>query len=118
MAKSKYKSIDDYISSFPPEIQKILEETRALIRKLAPEAEETIKYDMPTFTLNGKNLVYFAAWKNHLGFYPVPTGNPHWDKTLAEYNTGKGSIQFPYDQPLPKKLITELVKYRVGNMEV
>ena len=113
MAKSKFNSIDDYISSFPPKIQKILEETRWLVRELVPDAEETIKYDMPTFTLNGKNLVYFAAWKNHLGFYPVPTGNPHWEKTLAGYNTGKGSIQFSYEKEIPFDLIKKLVKYRV-----
>lgn len=113
MAKSTYKSVDDYIQGFPRDIQKVLEETRSLIQELVPDAEETIKYDMPTFTLNGKNLVYFAAWKKHLGFYPVPTGNPEWEAKLANYKTGNGSIQFPYDKMIPYDLIKKLVKYRV-----
>ena len=82
------------------------------IRKAAPGAEETIKYRMPTFTLNG-NLVYFAAFKNHIGFYPVPTGIEKFKKELAVYEQGKGSVQFPLDQPIPYSLISKIVKFRV-----
>jgi uncharacterized protein YdhG (YjbR/CyaY superfamily) len=105
-------SIDDYIASFPSEIQVILEEVRQTIRNAAPEAIETIKYAMPTFVLNG-NLVYFGAFKQHIGFYPVPSGIAAFKKELAQYKMGKGSIQFPFDKPMPLDLITEIVKFRV-----
>lgn len=106
------ESIDEYIAGFPKEIQKILQEVRATVRKAAPGAEETIKYAMPTFMLNG-NLVYFAAWKNHLGFYPAPTGDEAFKKDLAPYKSGRGSIQFPFDKPMPLALITKIVKLQV-----
>jgi uncharacterized protein YdhG (YjbR/CyaY superfamily) len=85
----------------------------ATIRKVAPEAEEAISYQMPTFRLAGKNLVHFAAFKNHIGFYPVPTGIAAFKKELAAYKTSKGAVQFPLDQPLPLKLIARMVKFRV-----
>ena len=85
---------------------------REAIKKVVPEAEETIKYGMPTFTLNG-NLVYFAAFKNHIGFYPVPTGIEAFKKEFSVYKTGKGSVQFPLDQPMPLDLITKVVQFRV-----
>ena len=106
------QTIDEYIAGFPPEIQVILEKVRTTIRKAAPGAEETIKYHMPTFTLQG-NLVHFAAFKKHIGFYPVPTGIEKFKKELAVYEGGKGSVRFPLDQPIPYGLISRIVKLRV-----
>jgi len=108
----KFSDIDTYISSFPEEIQKILGELRATIRKAAPEAKETINYGMPTFTLKG-NLVHFAAFKNHIGFYPTPSGIESFKKELSVYEGAKGSVKFPIDKPLPFDLISEIVKFRV-----
>jgi uncharacterized protein YdhG (YjbR/CyaY superfamily) len=105
-------NIDEYISNFPAEIQILLEQVRATIRKAAPEAKEAIKYGMPTFVLNG-NLVHFAAFKNHIGFYPVPTGIEAFKKELSVYKGGKGSVQFPLDKPMPLDLIIKIVKFRV-----
>ena len=105
-------TIDEYIAGFPPEVQAILEKVRRTIRKAAPGAEETIKYQMPTFTLKG-NLVHFAAFNTHIGFYPVPTGIEKFKKELAGYKGGKGSVQFPLDQPIPYGLISKIVKFRV-----
>ncbi len=106
------KTIDEYIAGYPPEVQKILQQIRKTIRKAAPDAEETIAYRMPTFTLKG-NLVYFAAFKSHIGFYPIPTGIEAFKKELSVYKQGKGSVQFPIDKPLPLNLITRIVKFRV-----
>jgi len=106
------KNIDEYIAGFPPDVQEILQKIRATIKKAAPTAEETIKYQMPTFTLHG-NLVYFAAFKTHIGFYPIPTGIEKFKKELAPYKQGKGSVQFPLDQPIPYGLISKIVKFRV-----
>jgi len=106
------EDIDSYIAGFPEDIQKRLEQVRATIRKAAPKAEEAIKYAMPTFVLQG-NLVHFAAFKNHIGFYPAPTGMAAFKKDLAPYKTGKGSVQFPLDKPMPLALITRIVKMRV-----
>ena len=106
------KNIDEYISDFPENIQLILEQIRETIKRTAPEAEETIKYGMPTFTLNG-NLVYFAAFKNHIGFYPIPTGIEAFKEQFSQYKTGKGSVQFPLEQPMPLDLIAQVVKFRV-----
>lgn len=105
------ETIDQYIAAFPAGIQEILQQVRDTIKKAAPGAEETIKYGMPTFMLDG-NLAYFAAWKNHIGFYPAPTGNKDFEKDLAGYKTGRGSVQFPLDKPIPLKLITKIVKYQ------
>jgi len=104
--------IDKYISGFPKEIQTMLEQIRLTIRQAAPEAEETIKYAMPTFVLNG-NLVHFAAFKNHIGFYPVPSGIEAFKKELSVYKGAKGSVQFPLNKPMPLDLITKIVKFRV-----
>lgn len=114
----KPKNIDEYIAGFPPDVQKHLEQIRETVQQAAPEAEETIKYNMPTFTLKG-NLVYFAAYKNHIGFYPVPSGNKELEKEFSPYKTsGKGTIQFPLDKPMPLDLVTRIVKYRVAiNLE-
>lgn len=105
-------SIDNYISCFPAEIQTRLEEIRRIVRKAAPEAVEAIKYEMPTFVLNG-NLVHFAAFKNHIGFYPVPSGIEAFKNELSVYKGAKGSVQFPLDKPLPLELITKIVNFRV-----
>lgn len=105
-------TIDEYIAGFPPEIQEILEKIRMTIRKAAPGAEEAMKYQMPTFTLKG-NLVYFAAYKKHIGFYPVPRGHEEFKDELAAYESGKGTAQFPLGKPIPYDLIRRIVKFRV-----
>ena len=106
------KSIDEYISSFSPEVRVILQKIRAAVRSAAPDAEETIKYQMPTFILNG-NLVYFAAFKNHIGFYPPVTGDKRLEKQLSVYEGPKGSLKFPMDEPIPYGLIKKIVEVRV-----
>lgn len=105
-------SIDEYIAGFPADVQKLLKQVRATIKKAAPGAEEAIRYAIPTFRLNG-NLVHFAAFTNHIGFYPAPTGTEAFKKELSVYKTGKGSVQFPLDKPLPLSLISQIVKFRV-----
>lgn len=112
MTTSKPNNINEYIAGFPKDIQEILEQIRATIKKAAPDADETIKYAMPTFTLNG-NLVYFAAFKNHIGFYATPTGNETFREELSVYKQGKGSVQFPLDKPMPLPLIIKIVEFRV-----
>jgi uncharacterized protein YdhG (YjbR/CyaY superfamily) len=107
-----YKSIDDYISGFPVEVQYLLQQVRLKIKELAPRAEEAISYGIPTFKLNG-NLVHFAAFKNHIGLYPTPSGLEEFEKELSPYKQGKGSVQFPLDKPLPLDLIGKIVAYRV-----
>lgn len=109
---SQFETIDEYIDTFPKDVQTILKTLRRTIQELAPEAEEAIKYRMPTYVLHG-NLVHFAAFKNHIGFYPTPSGTEAFKKELAPYKTAKGSIQFPIDQPLPLPLIRKIVKFRV-----
>jgi uncharacterized protein YdhG (YjbR/CyaY superfamily) len=106
------KNIDEYIAGFTPEIQEILEKIRTTVRTAAPDAEETISYQMPTFRSKG-NLVHFAAFKNHIGFYPTPTGTEEFKKELSAYEGGKGSIRFPLDQPIPYDLISRIVVFRV-----
>ena len=112
--KNGFNSIDEYIAAFPADIQKILQEIRAVIKAAAPKAEEKIGYQMPTFTLNGGNLVHFAAFKNHIGFYPTPSGIEAFQKELSVYKGAKGSVQFPIDKPMPLKLISRIVKFRVA----
>jgi uncharacterized protein YdhG (YjbR/CyaY superfamily) len=106
------ETIDEYIAGFPPDVQEILEKIRVTIREAAPDAQETIKYQMPTFTLKG-NLVHFAAFKKHIGFYPVPTGIEQFKDELSAYKGGKGSVQIPLDKPIPFDLISRIVKFRV-----
>lgn len=112
MAKTNFKTVDEYISTFPKDIQKILEQVRQAIKKSAPEAQETINYQIPTFKLNG-NLVHFAAFKNHIGFYPTPAGIEKFKSELSTYESAKGSVQFRLDKPMPLSLIKKIVKYRV-----
>ena len=104
--------IDQYIAVFPDEIRELLQRVRITIKKAAPEAEEAIKYRMPTFTLKG-NLVHFAAFKNHIGFYPTSSGVTNFQKELSSYPTSKGAVQFPYSQSVPFELIAKIVKFRV-----
>lgn len=113
MLSTKPKTINEYISGFPKHIQEILEQVRLTIKQAAPDAEETISYGMPTFTLNKSYLVYFAAFKNHIGLYALPSGNKAFIEELSAYKTGKGSIQFPLNQVMPLDLITKIVKFRV-----
>ncbi|WP_061249207.1 iron chaperone [Leptospira alstonii] len=110
--KLDFKNIDDYINRFPEDTRKILEELRSVIRDAAPKAEEKISYQMPAFAFYG-NLVYFAAYKKHIGFYPTSSGIRAFQSELTKYKTSKGAVQFPIDQPLPFKLIAKIVKYRV-----
>jgi len=110
--KNKFNTIDEYISTFPDDIQNILQKIRQTIKEAAPDAEEAISYQIPTFKLNG-NLVHFAAFKNHVGFYPAPSGQKAFQKELSVYKRGKGSVQFPLDKPIPLSLIKKIVKYRV-----
>ena len=116
MATSKPTNTKEYIASFPPDIQKVLEQVRATIKKAAPEATESFKYAIPTFEQHG-NLVHFAAFKNHIGFYPTPSGSEAFAKELAAYKQGKGSVQFPLDKVMPLDLIARLVKFRVKENE-
>ncbi len=111
-SKTAPKDIDEYIAGFPKDIQTILQKIRKTIKKAAPEAQEKIGYQMPTFTLNG-NLVHFAAFKNHIGFYPTPSGTEKFKKEISVYKAAKGSIQFPLDQPIPYDLISKIVEFRV-----
>ena len=114
----KVENIDDYISDFSVETQKYLNEMRELIRKLAPDSVESISYAIPTFSLNGKYLVYFAGFKNHIGLYPTPVGIEAFKEELSNYKTGKGSVQFPLNKPLPIALITKIVKYQIEQNEI
>ncbi|MBS1792059.1 MAG: DUF1801 domain-containing protein [Acidobacteria bacterium] len=107
------KTIDEYIADFPPEIQEKLQKIRETIRKAAPKAEEAISYMMPTFKLYG-NLVHFAAFKNHIGFFPGAAGVEVFKDELTKYETSKGTIRFPLDQRIPLPLITKIVKFRVA----
>ncbi len=112
-SKNKIKTVDEYIKSFPMEVRMILEKMRRTIREAAPQAEETISYHMPAYKLNGKNLVFFAAFKNHIGFYPIPSGIEAFKEELSSYKQGKGSVQFPFDEPIPYDLVRKIVIYRM-----
>lgn len=110
--KQQFKTIDEYIDTFREDVQQILERIRQTIRKAAPEAVETISYQMPTFKLDGAYLVYFAAYKNHIGFYPLPLGNEAL-KSLAPYQGAKGAVRFPLDKPIPYDLVKKIVLFRL-----
>lgn len=112
MAKTNYHSIGEYISTFPEEVQKKLEKIRQTIRKAAPEAKEVISYQMPTFRQNGV-LVHFAAHTHHIGFYPTPSAIKAFEDELESYESAKGSVKFPLDEPMPLDLIKEMVKFRI-----
>jgi uncharacterized protein YdhG (YjbR/CyaY superfamily) len=110
---ARYVSIDEYIATFPTDIQRRLEDVRATIKAAAPEAEEKISYQMPTFFLYG-NLVHFAAYKNHIGFYPAPSGIEAFKDELSQFEGSKGAVKFPHNKPIPLDLISRITKYRVA----
>jgi uncharacterized protein YdhG (YjbR/CyaY superfamily) len=112
MGEGKMKTIDEYVETFEPEIQKTLNEIRNFIKTEVPEAAEKISYGMPTFYLNG-NLVHFAAFKDHYGFFPSPSGIDAFEKELAPYRTGKGTLRFPIDKPIPWDIIKKVIQFRV-----
>jgi uncharacterized protein YdhG (YjbR/CyaY superfamily) len=113
LVKQYRKDIDEYITRFPVDVGEILEKIRMTIRKAAPDAQETISYQIPTFTLYG-NLVLFAAFKKHIGFYPAPSGIEKFKDELSVYDGAKGSVQFPLDKPIPFRLISRIIKFRVN----
>jgi uncharacterized protein YdhG (YjbR/CyaY superfamily) len=108
------KDIDTYIAAFPDNVQDILQKIRMTVRKAAPDAVETISYQMPTFMLNGHYLVYFAAFKKHIGFYPAPIGHAEFKDDLLAYESGKGTVKFPFDKPIPFELISRIVEFRAA----
>ncbi len=109
----KLQDVDAYIHTYPHDVQALLQNMRKVIHTTAPQAEEAIKYGLPTFVLNGKNLVHFGGFKKHIGFYPAPSGIRAFQKELSAYEGAKGSIQFPLDKPLPLALIKKIVQFRV-----
>ena len=109
------RDVDEYIAGFPDDVQERLKRIRATIRKAAPAAGEAISYQIPTFVLDG-NLIFFAAFKNHISVYPAPRGNPKFKTELSRYKGGKGTVQFPMDKPIPYGLITRLTKFRMREM--
>jgi uncharacterized protein YdhG (YjbR/CyaY superfamily) len=109
----KHKTVDDYIASYPPDIQTLLKKMRETIRKAAPGAEESIAYGMPAYKTNKRPLVYFAGFEKHIGFYATPTGHAEFADELSKYKQGKGSVQFPLDKPLPLELVSRIVKFRI-----
>ena len=113
--KTAITTVDEYIASFPEGTQKVLEEIRRTIKSVAPDAKEKISYQIAAFELNGKNLIYFAGWKNHVSVYPIPTGDEAFKEEIAGYVDGKGTLKFPLDKPLPIKLIRKIVKYKVAD---
>lgn len=108
------KSVEEYIDSFPPKTQKLLKQVRKTVKAAAPKSAEDISYGMPAYKLNGKPLVYFGGYEKHIGFYATPTGHKKFETQLSVYKQGKGSVQFPLDEPMPLKLITEIVRFRVA----
>jgi len=117
-ARATPKNIDEYIAGFPNEVQKILQKIRMTIRKAAPGVDEKISYQMPAFTLNGRGLISFAAWKKHVALYPAPRGSEQFKDELSKYEGGKGTVRFPLDKPIPFGLIDRIVKFRMkSNLE-
>jgi uncharacterized protein YdhG (YjbR/CyaY superfamily) len=111
--KKQFKTMDEYIKTFPEDVQRILEKIRQTIQKAVPESVESISYQIPTFKLNGKYLEYFAAYKNHIGLYPIPFGTEAFNKELSPYKAGKGTIRFPLDRPIPYDLVKKIVIFRM-----
>lgn len=110
---SMYENVDDYIDSFSVHTQSVLNQIRAIIKKAAPDAIESIAYGMPAYKQNGKPLVYFAAFKNHIGFYATPQTHEDFSSELEKYKQGKGSVRFPLDQPIPYDLISRMTAYKI-----
>lgn len=117
MAEQKFASVEEYVDSFPPYVQKILEEVRRTIRKVVPSAGETISYQIPTITLDGQYLVYFAGWKHHISLYPVPEGDEAFEREIAPYRSSRGTLKFPLDKPIPYDVIERVVAAHVVQRE-
>jgi len=115
MKKTGFTSIDEYIAACPEQSQSFLQKIRATIKEVAPTASEKISYQIACFELNGKNLIHFAGWKSHVSMYPTPEGTDAFNKAISKYAGGKGTTKFPLDEPLPLKLIRQIVKYRVAD---
>lgn len=114
MARKKFENVDEYIESFPAEIKEILQKLRTSIKKESPSSvTEAISYGIPTFKLNGKYVIYFAGFRDHVSIYPAPRGEKEFAKELSKYKGGKGTVQFPLDKPLPMDLIKRIVKFRL-----
>ena len=114
--RSQARTIDEYVAEFPPETRKRLERIRSIVHATAPEATETISYAIPTFDLGGRHLVHFAGYPHHIGFYPTPRGIEEFDAELSRFKQGRGSVQFPLDEPLPEDLIRRIVEFRAKSL--
>jgi uncharacterized protein YdhG (YjbR/CyaY superfamily) len=112
MITPKAENVDEYIAGFPKETQKVLKQIRKVVKQAAPTAQEIISYGMPAYKINGCILLYFAAFKKHIGFYALPSGNEAFKKEISNYKTGRGSIQFPLEKPMPIDLIIKIVRFR------
>lgn len=112
MKKTNYQSIDEYIGTFPDDIQSHLESMRQIIKSVIPGAIETISYQIPTFKINNKNIVHFSAYKKHIGLYPGPSAIEHFKEELSHYKWSKGAVQFPLDNPIPSELVKKIVIFR------
>jgi uncharacterized protein YdhG (YjbR/CyaY superfamily) len=117
MKRTAPDSVDEYIAGFPDEVQKVLKKIRATIRKAAPKAAESISYQIPTYILDGKVLIYFAGFAKHVSVYPAPRETKEFKKELAAYKGGKGTIQFPLDEKIDYDLITRIVKFKLGKLD-
>src|SRR5437879_7650356 len=117
VSAKKFETIDEYIESFPENVQSVLEKLRAAVQEAAPEAVQSISYDMPTFKLDGKRLVYFSAWKHHIGFYSIPKGNEVFRKQLSPYAGPKGSLRFHLEKPMPYDMVNKIVRIRVKDIQ-
>lgn len=113
--KKGFTSVSEYVGSLPPDAQKTVKELRAVIKAVVPDAKEKVSYQIACFEWNGKNLIHYAGWKNHISMHPIPSGSEAFNKAVSKYAAGKGTIQFPLDKPLPVKLIRQIVKYRVAD---
>ena len=117
MAKTNFQSIDEYIAACPPETHERLQQIREAVKRIAPDAKEKISYQIAAFELNGKNLIYFAGWKKHVSLYPIPAGDEAFERQIAQYVDGKGTLKFPLDKALPMKLIEKVVRLHVKRIK-
>ncbi len=115
---NKGNTVDEYIKTFPLDIQHILEKIRAIIHEVAPDVEEHISYQMPAFKLHGKYIIHFSAWKNHIGLYPIPSGTPEFQKEIDQYKSSKSTIRFPLEKPIPYDVIKKIVLFRMKEQHI
>jgi uncharacterized protein YdhG (YjbR/CyaY superfamily) len=115
MTSTSFQSVGEYIASFPKETQEALEKVRAIIKTIAPDAVENISYQIAAFRVNGKNFVSIAGWKEHISIYPIPSGSEAFNKQIAKYMSGRGTLKFPLEEPLPLKLIEKAIKYKLAD---